>query len=190
VLQDADAHVRMAAVLTLSELPASPRAAASIAEMIMVPQNARDPWLPDAAAIAGVRQGTAVALSLLRWQAPGRLAQDSAYLTGLARTVRMTAHHFAMNENVEATLAFLQALPAANTTIAAGVLEGIAGGPADARGQQRGGPGGWPQGSQPELTAQQRAVLVEVARKVPAELADGFARVTARWGVSDLFAAR
>lgn len=189
VLQDADAHVRVTALLTLSELPASPRAATAIVELITTPRNARDRWLPDAAAIAGVKQGTDVALALLGREIHPRLAQDSAYLAGLGRTVEMMTYHFAMKQDVDALLALLAATPGANTRIAAGVLTGIAGGPEDEQGRRRGGRGGWPEGISPELTAEQRAVLVEAARSAPAELADGFARVAARWGLEDLLAA-
>ncbi|MGH7573737.1 MAG: PVC-type heme-binding CxxCH protein, partial [Longimicrobiales bacterium] len=65
ILQDADPQVRLTALLALSELPASPRAASAILELIMVPQNARDPWLPHAAAIAGAQQGPEFAVELL-----------------------------------------------------------------------------------------------------------------------------
>ncbi|HEX6938091.1 MAG TPA: PVC-type heme-binding CxxCH protein [Longimicrobiales bacterium] len=190
VLQDADPHVRVTALLTLAELPPTPRAATAIVELITAPGNARDPWLPDAAAIAGVKQGPDVALALLRHRPPARLARDSAYLAGLERAVELMTYHFAMKQNADAVLALLHATPDANPSVAAGVLTGIAGGPVDDEGRQRGGRGGWPEGSPPTLTAEQRAALAETARRAPAELADGFARVAERWGLQDLFAAR
>ena len=55
---------------------------------------------------------------------------------------------------------------------------------------QRGGEGGWPQESAPTLTAQQRAALAQAADAAAPELAEGFARVAARWGMPDLFGSR
>src|SRR5690606_27348944 len=145
------------------------RATSAIVELMTTPQNARDRWMPDAAAIAGVRQGTDVAVALLRYQPHERLAQDTAYMAGIARTVQLMAHHFAMKQDVGALVTLLEAVPGANTRIAAGVLTGIAGGPADEQGRQRGGPGGWPEGTPAELTAAQRTSLANVARRIPAE---------------------
>ncbi|MDP9144015.1 MAG: ThuA domain-containing protein, partial [Actinomycetota bacterium] len=65
ILQDASAPVRLQALLTLSELPASARAAAAIGDILFHAENARDPWLPDAAAIAGVKQGQPFVLGLM-----------------------------------------------------------------------------------------------------------------------------
>lgn len=183
VLQDADPQVRVTALLAVSELPPNPRATSAIVELITTPQNAKDRWLPDAAAIAGAKQGTDVALALLRFQPPGRLAEDTAYVAGIQRTVRLITHHFAMKKDVGAVVALLEAVPEANTRIAAGVLTGIAGGPVDEQGRQQGGPGGWPEGETAQLTTQQRAALEGVARRIPAELADDFSRVVARLGL-------
>jgi hypothetical protein len=187
VLQDADAQVRLTAVLALSELPASARAADALVALITVPQNARDSWLPDAAAIAGVVQGPDVALSLL---SRDPVAQDSAYLTGIRNALRLMTHGFARQQNAAAMVALLEAVPQANATIASGVLAGIVGEAPDEEGRQRGGPGGWPEESQPVLTPEQRNALAAAGRAAAPELARDFARVAARWGIPDLFGAR
>jgi hypothetical protein len=187
VLQDADGQVRLTALLALSELPASARATAAIVDLITVPQNARDRWLPDAAAIAGVQQGPGVALALLE-RPVARL--DSAALAGISTTVRLMTHHFAAEENTAAIVALLEKLPLANVTLASAVLIGVAGEPEVAegeRGRRRGSPGGWPEEKPPTLTPEQRAALAAAGRAAPPELADGFARVAARWGMPDLF---
>ncbi|MEX1184361.1 MAG: PVC-type heme-binding CxxCH protein [Gemmatimonadota bacterium] len=197
VLQDADAHVRLQAILTVSELPASDRAAAALVELLSVPDNARDRWIPEAVAIAGVKQGTSVAISLLQRPIQGRMAQDSAYIGGLARALQMMTEHYAAAQNTAAVVALISALPQADQTLANSVLTGIAGGPMvevpgrdGPRQVQQGGEGGWPEQSAPTLTAQQRAALVQAANAAAPELADGFARVAARWGMPDLFGSR
>ncbi len=181
VLQDADGQVRLTALLALSELPPSERAAAAIVEVMSVPRNARDPWLPDAAAIAGVKQGPDVALELMRRQPQNA---DSAWYAGIGRTVRLMAHHFAAREDVAATVALLAAVPSANPQVASAVLVGIVGEPQTEG--RRGSPGGWPEESPPTLTAEQRNALVQAAQASP-ELAPELARVAARWGMTELF---
>lgn len=198
-LQDADAQVRLTALLAMSELPPSPRAASAIADLILVPQNARDRWLPDAAAIAGVQQGPDFAVALLTRTgeigqdgARGRPAgQDSAYLAGLRNTIQLMVRHYAAKEDASAVVALLVAVPQANPTVASGVFTAIAGMGGN-QGAQRGGrgrgfAGSWPEDSAPQLTPEQRAALVEAARAAAPELAEGFARVAERWGMADLF---
>jgi hypothetical protein len=182
VLQDGDGQVRLTALLALSELPPSDRAAAAIVDLISVPRNARDRWLPDAAAIAGVKQGPDAALALMRRQPQGA---DSAWFAGIGRTVRLMAQHFAAREDIAATVALLAAAPEANPAVAAAVVIGIVGEePGEGR---RGSPGGWPEEAPPTLTAAHRTALVEAARAASTELANGFARIAARWGMPELF---
>lgn len=198
-LQDADAQVRLTALLALSELPAAPRAATAITELIMVPQNARDPWLPHAAAIAGVQQGPDFGVALLErtgelTEAGGdamdrRPAPDSAYLAGLQTTVRMIASHYAGEQDANTIVSMLMAIPNANSVVASGVLTAIAGAGAD-EGEDRRRPGmagSWPEGQAPELSPEQRSALAATAQAAPPDLADGFARVAERWGMPDLF---
>jgi hypothetical protein len=44
----------------------------------------------------------------------------------------------------------------------------------------------WPEERPPQLSAEQRAILQAAARGAPA-LADGFAKVAARWTLADVF---
>ena len=52
LLGDADAQVRLATLLALSDMPADPRAGAAVFDMLKRPENANDRWLPDAATAA------------------------------------------------------------------------------------------------------------------------------------------
>jgi len=190
VLQDSDAQVRLTALLALSELPASPRASRAILDLIYVPQNARDPWLPDAAAIAGAKQGPEFMAEFLQRRPPG----DSAAVAGLRNAAVLMTRHFATNANAAAIVSILTAVPQANAVIAAGVLDAIA---PPAQGQRGGGAGaqaargpGWPEERPPVLTAEQRTALAAAARAAAPELAPAFARIGERWGMPDLFPPR
>jgi hypothetical protein len=178
LLQDADAQVRVAALLALSEVPGSARSAAAIVDMAMAPQNARDPWLPDALAIAGVKQDPSVVTDLL---ARRPAAQDSTYLAGLRTTVRLMTRYYAAQENTDVIVAVLRAVPEANPTVASGALDAIGGG-------ERIGAPGWPEDSPPNLTPEQRQALAGAARAAAEELKAGFARIAERWGMPELFA--
>ena len=52
VLSDADAQVRLATLLALSDLPATPAAGAAVVAAMQRPANIRDRWIPDAATSA------------------------------------------------------------------------------------------------------------------------------------------
>ncbi len=190
VLQDADPHTRLAALLVLSELPAAPRAARAISDLIFMPQNARDRWLPEAAAIAGVKQGPDFLVEFLRRRPT---AADSATLAGLQTAAVMMTRHYASSAQLEPVIAALLALPEANPVIALVVLNAIAPPPqtGPGGGPQRGAfTAGWPDDRQPTLTAAQRTALAEAARSVAPELSEAFARVAQRWGLDDGFGSR
>jgi putative membrane-bound dehydrogenase-like protein len=170
LLQDADAHVRLEALLVLSELPASQRAAAAIADIISLPANARDPWLPDAVAMAGARQSPDFLPELLRRRVPDN---DSLAVAGMQRAVGKLARYPAAQQDLPRVVALIGAVPQATRALAIAVLNGIA--------------DGWPQESPPALTAEQRAALVASARDASAELAAVFAKVAARWALPDVF---
>ncbi len=188
VLQDADARVRLTALLALAELPPSARGASAVVELLREPRNARDRWMPDAAAAAGAHQGPEVVLALVR-NRHERL--DSAAVAGIARAVRLMSHYHAARKNTQAVVTLLAAVPDANPVVAHAVLGGIAGegqGPNQpARPWPASLPGGWPEESPPELSAEQRAALGQAGRRAPPELAEGYARVAARWGMPELF---
>jgi putative heme-binding domain-containing protein len=57
LLNDADAQVRLAALLALSEMPASADAGKAVADVMRKAENASDRWIPDAATSAAARHG-------------------------------------------------------------------------------------------------------------------------------------
>jgi uncharacterized protein len=185
-LQDAHHSVRMEALLVLSELPPSERAAAAIREVMMVAQNGRDRWMPDAVAIAAARQTPDLALELLRTPP---VATDSAYLVGARTVVQFLARYHASNQDIGRVIALLEAVPEADPILAEGVFAGIAGaaqGSPPFRADWRGDQAGWPEDQRPTLTAEQRATITAAARASAPDAAAGFARVAARWGMPEL----
>jgi hypothetical protein len=183
ILQDADPGVRLEAILVLSELPASARGAAALRDLVSVPSNVRDRWLPDAFAIAAAKQAPDLALELLQTRLA---ATDSAYIAGVRTVVQFMARYHARERNTAAIVQLLAAVPQANPQLAEGVFAGIAGPAQDQRPwrvEWRTDPGGWPQEQPPTLTAEQRATLARAAAAAPAEMAEGFTRVATRWGM-------
>ncbi|MGH7459960.1 MAG: hypothetical protein ACREMA_02890, partial [Longimicrobiales bacterium] len=189
VLQDADAQVRLTALLALSELPASQRSGRAIMDLMAVPQNARDPWLPDAAAIAGARQGPAFLQEFLQRRAP----TDSAALAGTRNMAVMMTRYYVNNADANALVGVLTSLAQANPVIGNAVLstivpppppQGRGGGAGNNQGQRP----GWPEDRLPTLTAEQKAAITAAVRAAPAELAEAYARVGQRWGMPEVFA--
>jgi hypothetical protein len=170
MLQDADPHVRLEALLVVSELPASPRAAAAIAEVFAFPANARDPWTPDAISMAGARQGPEFLGELIRRPVPGN---DSLAVAGMRKAVHKIARYHGAQKDVATVVGLIAATPGSTPALGASLLNGIA--------------DGWPAESPPELSAEQRAALSAAARSAPAELAAGFEKIAVRWGMPDIF---
>ena len=187
ILSDADAHVRLTALLTLSELPASERATASILDLISAPQNARDLWMPDAAAIAGAQQGPGFVTAFLS----RRLPNDSLSLVGLRNMGSLLARHYAAQGKTAEVVALITAAPKATVpAIALAMVDAIAPAPPQQRPGQQGPPPpvrGWPENQPPTLTAEQRAALSQAGRDASPELRAALVRVGQRWAMPDLF---
>ena len=169
MLQDADAHVRLEALLVLSELPASPRAAAAIADMITNAQNARDAWMPDAAAMAGARQPPEFLRTLVMRQMPG----DSLALAGVRRTIHKIAQYHGARSDAATMVSLIETVPLSDTAAAIALLDGIA--------------QGWPEEQPPAFSAEQRSKLVAAADGASGEVGAAFRRVAARWMLPDVF---
>lgn len=147
LLQDSDAHVRLEALLALSELPANPKVAAAAADMLFVPDNARDQWMPDAIAIVGSKQG----VDFLNGVLQRRLPTDTASVAGVARAVNLTATSRAAASDV-ALVQVVMSAGQLNPAIARGLLQGIS--------------VGWPDEKAPALTDEQRSALRAVAKTI------------------------
>jgi putative membrane-bound dehydrogenase-like protein len=170
VLQEADAHVLLEALLVLSELPPSPRAAAALADVISFPGNARDAWIPDAVSIAGAKHGPGFLASLIKRRVP---ANDSLAVVGMQRAVAKLGRFHAAQSDAAIVVTLIGGIPQATLPLAIGMLNGMA--------------EGWPQEAPPQLSAEQKAALVLAARDAPPELAAAFGKLAARWAMPDVF---
>jgi putative membrane-bound dehydrogenase-like protein len=190
ILQDGDPQVRLNALLAASELPPAPRVRAALLDMMVVPQNARDPWLPDAAAIAGVKQGPEFMIEFLQRQAP----RDSASVAGLQKMATLMARSF-VAATAPATVDIAIAAAKANPVIAVGVLNAIApppppAGPGGGAGAGNQGQRGWPDNQPVVVTQAQWDALATAAKDAPADVHAALGRVATRWGKPDLIPPR
>ena len=171
MLSDADMHVRLEATLAMSELPPSDRGKNVVRELFASLDNARDPWMPDAIAIAAASHGPAFLGELLLQRVPPNT--DSITVNGLKRVVQRLARLHSTKAEIGPVVSLINAIPRAHVGLAAALLEGIA--------------TGWPEERRPELTPEQRAAIVEAARNSPAELGPSFDKVAARWTLPNVF---
>jgi hypothetical protein len=197
LLQDANAQVRLEALLAFSELPQSQRGAGVLMDVISAPENSRDPWMPDAVAIAAAREGPTFLVELVKLRPPpvagggrgaggggaggggggggrGGALPDSLNAGGMGRTTRLLAHHFASLAQPATMVTLVSAIQNVGaTSMAIALLDGIS--------------AGWPQGTVPEFSADQRAALAAVARGASPDVTNALGRVAARWGLPDVF---
>jgi hypothetical protein len=171
LLSDADPHVRLEATLALSELPPSDRSANVVRELFASLDNARDPWMPDAIAIAAAGHGPAFLGELLVQRVPANA--DSITVNGLKRVVQRLARLHSTRAEIGPVVTLINALPRAHPGLGTALLEGIA--------------IGWPEERRPELSPEQRATLVEAARNSLAALGPSFDKVAARWTLPNVF---
>jgi putative membrane-bound dehydrogenase-like protein len=191
MLQDANGHVRLEALLALADVPPSAHVASLAMDALFVPENARDPWIPDAVAIVGAHQQSSFLGDLLQRRAPA----DSVALTGVARAVQLLAYSRAV-----ALDANLVALAATAQQLSPGVARSLLFGTFS----------GWPDERPPQVTAEQRAALVATARAMvaaeaampqrgggrgnaaagppntPQNYAQLFAQLAVKWGIPEL----
>ncbi|MEW5917081.1 MAG: hypothetical protein AB1762_11780, partial [Gemmatimonadota bacterium] len=171
ILQDADAHVRLEALLMLAEAPPLARAANSLADMLAHADNARDPWIPDAIAMAAVQQGGAVLLfDILERRMP---SSDSIAMLGVARAVNKMARVYAGREDASAVVTVVETVPRATPNVAVAMLDGIA--------------QAWPEEKPPQFTDSQRNQMLTATRAAAGPVAEALSRVAARWKLPEIF---
>jgi hypothetical protein len=169
-LQDADAGVRLEALLVLSELPVASRVATVLTDTLFDPANAADAWMPDAVAIAGAKHGRALLQEVLTRKAPNERAEVA---TGIAAAARILTRHHAASADVALATALIETAAGADSARATAVLTGLA--------------EGWPDERPPVLTSQQRATLTTAAARMPADARPLLVKVSERWGLPDVF---
>ncbi len=78
LLDDPDAQVRLAALLAVSETPASETAGAAVFALLEQPANAEDRWIPDAAAAAAARHDAGFIKAVLAGYKPATVSASNA----------------------------------------------------------------------------------------------------------------
>jgi hypothetical protein len=171
VLQEANPHVRLAALLALSETPSTERAGRAIAEALMVEDNANDPHLRDALVVAGAQHDVSVLRSALTRDVPE--SADSTYRANVGEVVRTMSTHYAAQTPSESIMGQLDLLNESEPFLADAVLSGVL--------------EGWPEEAPPSLSQQDRTRLVELEAELPDAQRTQLRNLARRWGLSDLF---
>ena len=172
LLDDADAQVRLAALLTLAEAPVSEAVAQAVFALIRRPLNAADRWIADAATAAAARQDA----GFLRAVLAASPAPAGGATGDLGAVVRRVTTHYAQRGPVDSILATLAALKGAAPAAALPVLDGLV--------------AGWPSGQAPQLDPVQITQLQELLDALPESSRDRLLLLAQRWGRNDLFGDR
>ncbi len=161
-LADADATVRLEALLALSEMPASKEAAAAVTAAVLDPKNAGDPWIPSALIAAAARNDMDFLLTATVAE-PSKGA-ESTY----SQTIRVVAEHLARQAPDGAAPKLLAALKSAYPAAVEPLLAGLA--------------AGWPADKKPALDDAAQADFAALAVKLPPSGLLQLAALAKRWG--------
>jgi putative membrane-bound dehydrogenase-like protein len=159
--------VRRAALLALSEMPASKKAGALIALLLQSSENSNDRWITLAATSAGARHADGFLSTAL---------DESKPTDALRAAVKTVAEHAARGDQPEMLAARLPSLKSADTATAEAFLAGLA--------------AGWPRSKEkaPALDEPTQAGLVELMPQLTANGQLALATLAERWGLGDRFA--
>ncbi len=119
LLEDPDAQVRLAALLTLADTPANVEAARSIAQFFAAFARTSDPWQIDAATSAAAKQGTHFLSAVI---ANGEVVPHGE----LQETVAIVAEHIARSRETAGLNQLLAALSQSESILAGRVITGLA----------------------------------------------------------------
>ena len=162
-LNDADAQVRLAALLALSEMPASAPAGAAAFAALQESRNAKDRWIPDAITAAGARHDAGFLTAAL----------TSKSSDGVGTVIQRVATHYAQRCPRDGVVATLSALTNASPVVATTVLEGLI--------------EGWPSEKPVALNRADKQTLTTVMQALPESVRDRLLTLAVKWGQPDLF---
>ncbi|HKQ39436.1 MAG TPA: PVC-type heme-binding CxxCH protein [Verrucomicrobiae bacterium] len=173
-VDDPDPQVRLATLLTLSEMPASEKVAPTLFAMLQQPRNSDDRWIPDGVTAAAARNDAAFLKAVLAGYKPATNA-SSELVDGLGRVVHVVTRHYAERGPVESIVSTLTALKGASPALAVPVLDGLV--------------AGWPEDKSPALSAPEKRTLMELMQALPESVRDRLLALAQRWGQTELFGA-
>ncbi|HEY1067488.1 MAG TPA: PVC-type heme-binding CxxCH protein, partial [Pirellulales bacterium] len=166
LLSDPDGQVRLAALLTISELPPCDEAAQLATQAILSDATLADRWLADAALCAAAAQGRGVLANLSAVRGGAQLKPKSAAI------VTKIAEHIARGGAPEDALVLVGVLKTADPSVAAAVAQGLA--------------QGWPKTKSPTMTPELETAIVAAVGNLPAGARSGFIGLASRWGAKEI----
>jgi putative membrane-bound dehydrogenase-like protein len=163
-LKDDDAHVRLAALLALAEVPTNARDASAVWKMLQEESNLNDRWIPDAATSAAARHDYEFLLAAA-WEKkplPSRLLEIFA----------IVGEHFARGGKLEEAAGlspqFAQAEPKITETFLASLAKG------------------WPRNQKVKISPQQEAGLEKLFPQLNSVAKGHLLRLASLWGSQSL----
>jgi len=171
----ADAHVRLAALLAVAEMPESDVVGRSVAEMMTLESTANDRWMRDAATAAGAKNSESFLTHVMQMRVSPRA--DSTLKANISSAVQAVAGHYALGESAEDQLPdFLMALENADPVIGVGFLTGVA--------EQ------WPEDHSPSFSSSISSQMNQLRSKLSEEYDEALNTLSEKWGSPELFGSR
>jgi len=172
-MEAADPKVRLAALLTLTDMPADKRVGVGAAEMIVNENNANDRWIRDAILIAASKNRKSFLDRVLQKQVSSQA--DSTMKANISSTVEKVAHfHATEQDRSEDVVTLLLSLKEADPVVGNAFVKGIA--------------SGWPENAQPPtLTAKQRKDLVDLGKSLSADYKESLDLLATKWDSAQIF---
>ncbi|MCX7409406.1 MAG: ThuA domain-containing protein [Planctomycetales bacterium] len=165
VLRDKNPQVRLAALLTLADLPPSLEAATAVREALSSREVAEDRWLKDAATSAAAKQDAAFLKGVLT-------NKDEKLQSPPADVLLIVAEHYSRGAPTETIASLLPLLGGAKDDVAMAVITGLA--------------KGWPKGKTATLDDKAEEGLVELLKKLPPATRGPLATFATRLGSKKL----
>lgn len=158
LLRDSDPLVRLAALLAVSDLPASAETGSRVADALTRPENLDDRWLPDALTAAAAANDFGFLAAISSRKVPAKALP----------IVAIVAEHLARRAPEKGVDALVAALSSAEPAVAETVVASLA--------------KGWPKGKRTELTPAAEKALAGLLTKLPAGAKGPLVKLAASWG--------
>lgn len=165
VLNDKNPQVRLAALLTLADLPPSPEAANAVREQLSSATVIEDRWLRDAATSAAAKHDAAFLKGVLT-------NKDAKVQSPPVEVLAIVAEHYSRGGPTDTIASLLPALGDAKEEVAMAVLTGLA--------------KGWPRGKTAILDDKAEEGLVDLLKKLPPATRGPLATFATRLGSKKL----
>lgn len=170
-----DMHVRLAALLAVAEMPESEQAGKSVAELLVIEENANDRWMRDAAVAAAGKHENSFLTQIFQKQLPENA--DSTYKANVKSALEGFSAHYSMGDNAEDNISdYLLELENADSSIGVGFVNGLA--------------NRWPADQAPEFSSDVSSQLSELAGKLSEEYDEALEALSEKWNSPELFGNR